>query len=144
MLLDILKSLQCNYKTARKNSTTNLLMDDGALELALQHDRRLQLLNLYTSTKLPNEGHPSVHWLLEGIYSIVHDKIIAFSRYKCAKYFIRACSYAIVCMLHESLAALTHGTILNHTHVSHVANAQGIYLTHELYCILHMHCIVDH
>ena len=110
------------------------------LELALQHNRRLQLLNLYTSTKLPNEGHPSMHWLLE----VVHDKIGAFSRYTCAKYFPRACSYTIVCVLHESLAALTHGTILNHTHVSHVVHARGIYLTRELYCILHMHCIVDH
>ena len=93
-------------------------MDDGALELALQHDRRLWLLNLYTTTKLPNEGHLSVHWLLEGICSVVMDKIRAFARYTRAKYFTRACSYAIVCVLHAGLAALTRGTILNHTHVS--------------------------
>ena len=66
------------------------------LELALQYDRRLRLLNLYMITKLPSEVHPSVHSLLEGIYSVVHDKIRAFARYT-RKIFLHACVVVLSC-----------------------------------------------
>ena len=95
-LLDILKCLHCNYRTARKNSTTNLLKDDGTLELALQHNQRLCLLNLDMIPKLPSEGHPSMHWLLEGIYSVVHDKIRTFARYT-RKIFLHARVVVLLC-----------------------------------------------
>ena len=115
-------------------------MDDGTFELVLQHDRRLRLLNLYTTTKRPNEGHPSVHWLLEGRYSVVHDKIRTSPGIRMQNIFSRTCSCAIVCVLHVGLAALTRGTILNHTHVSRVAHVRGVYLTHELYCKQYINC----
>ena len=56
--------------------------------------------------------------------------------------FTRACSYAIVCVLHAGLAALTRGTILNHTHVSCVEHAQGVNITRELYCINYVIAVV--
>ena len=90
-------------------------MDDGAPELGLQHDRRRRLLNLYTTTKLPNERHPSMHLLLEDIYSVVHDKIRALPGIRVRNIFTRACSCAIVCVLHAGLAALnTRDNIESH------------------------------
>ena len=75
-----------------------------------------------------------MHWLLEGIYSVVHDKIRVLPGIWVQNIFARAYSCAIMCMLHAGLAALTRGTILNHTHVSCVAHMRGVYL--------HMSCTV--
>ena len=47
-----------SLQTTRKNSKTNLPMDHGTLEVALQHDRRLRS---YMTTKFQNEEQPSAH-----------------------------------------------------------------------------------
>ena len=60
----------------------------------------------------------------------------------CNNFFTYACSCAIVFVLHAGLVALARETILNATHVSHVAHERGVYmymymyLTRELYCTL--------
>ena len=95
-LLDNFKCLHFNYRTARKNRTTNLLMDHAAHKLALQHNRVLRLLKLYTTTKLRNEGHPSVHKLLLACGEhLVHNKEL-LPGVRVQNIFTHACSCAHV------------------------------------------------
>ena len=90
-------------------------MDHGALELALQYDRLLQLLNY--NEKIQTEGHPSAHQLLlaSGGY-LVHDKELLSD--ECLQNNTCLCSCAIVCMLHARLVTPIRGTALITT-VSH-------------------------